>query len=352
MLRQLARLTRPVPAAGPDALALAIYAGPDGELVTARESGFEGVACVDDTARLLDVLCDVWTRTRSPDVERWARGLLGFVLWMQEPDGRWLNFVYDWDGTRNEAGITSSTGENFWHARALSSVSHAWLTFGDERALSAMHRGLDHAVTRAAPADVRALHVLVGLRLLGDGSMRGIAPAVRHWADEIAACRLGGMLMNNPDERGEPHLWAHIQEGVLVEVAEALDDPSLVELARASAAAVWGPFIRGGFDRPSVTPYDVACAVYSLDRLARADDGGAEWRDLAGAARSWFDRSDVAGRSVYDREIGRVADGVDEGRVSGNSGAEANIVAAEALFNAAVGSTDAALALLPLRPAR
>ena len=140
-----------MPAAGGDALALAVYTGPGGELVAAQESGFEGVACVDDTARLLDLLCDVWTRTRSPDVERWARGLLGFVLWMQEPDGRWLNFVYDWDGTRNEAGITSSTGENFWHARALSAVSHAWLTFGDEQARSAMHRGLDHAVTDRPP---------------------------------------------------------------------------------------------------------------------------------------------------------------------------------------------------------
>lgn len=356
MLRQLARLTRPVPAAGVDALALAIYAGPDGALVTAKESGFEGVACVDDTARLLDVLCDVWARTRSPEVERWARGLLGFVLWMQEPDGRWLNFVYDWDGTRNEAGITSSTGENFWHARALSSVSHAWMTFGDERARSAMHRGLDHAVTRPAPADVRALHVLVGLRLLREGSVRGIAPAVRHWADEIAACRIDDVLMNNPDERGEPHLWAHIQEGVLVEVAGALGLPALVEVAEASAEAVWGPFIRGGFDRPSVTPYDVACAVYSLDRLARAvdgnggDDSGGEWRDLASAARSWFDRSDGAGRSVYDRELGRVADGVDEGRVSENSGAEANIVTAEALLDAAVGSTESAVALLPAPP--
>ena len=37
-------------------------------------------------------------------------GVLEFVLWMQVPDGRWLNFVYDWRGTRNQAGITSSTG--------------------------------------------------------------------------------------------------------------------------------------------------------------------------------------------------------------------------------------------------
>jgi hypothetical protein len=127
MLRQLARLTRPVPAAGPDALAVAVYAGTDDLPRMARESGFEGVACVDDAARLLDVLCDVWTRSRQPWAERWARGLLEFCLWMQEPDGRWINFVYDWDGTRNERGITSATGESFWHARARP-CSPGWIT--------------------------------------------------------------------------------------------------------------------------------------------------------------------------------------------------------------------------------
>ena len=194
---------------------------------------------------------------------------------------------------------------------------------------------------------MRALHVLVGLRLIGDGSIRGIASAVRHWAEEIAACRLDGvLLMNNPDERGDPHLWAHIQEGVLVEAGQALGDPRLLEIARSSAAAVWVPFVDGLSERPSVTPYDVACAVYGLDRLARADGGG-RWGDLATAARAWFDRSDRMGRVVYDREVGRVADGVDDGRVSENSGAEANIVAAEALFDVAVRSTGEAIDLLP-----
>ena len=42
----------------------------------------------DDAARLLDVLCGVWTRTRDPGVERWARGLLDFVLAMQGEVGR------------------------------------------------------------------------------------------------------------------------------------------------------------------------------------------------------------------------------------------------------------------------
>ena len=127
MLRQLARLTRPVPAAG-DALAVAVYGSGDGATVVAKESGFEGVACVDDAARLLDVLCDVWARTKQPWAERWARGVLEFVLWMQEPDGRWINFIYDWDGVRNEHGITSAINlraVRMWSARTSGGAGFA-----------------------------------------------------------------------------------------------------------------------------------------------------------------------------------------------------------------------------------
>ena len=76
------------------------------------------------------------------------------------PDGRWWNFVYDWRGTRNETGVTSSTGENFWHARALLGVSHAWLTFGDQRALEAHASRArpcrHHAGARRRPCAARA----------------------------------------------------------------------------------------------------------------------------------------------------------------------------------------------------
>jgi hypothetical protein len=335
MLRQLARLTRLLPAAGPDALAVAVYAGADDRPATARESGFEGVACVDDAARLLDVLCDVWTRSRQPWAERWARGLLEFCLWMQQPDGRWINFIYDWEGTRNEVGITSAIGESFWHARALVGVSHAWLTFADERAREAVLAGLDHAVSKPAPPDVRALHILTARRLVADAGIKGLRSAMREWTRELAECRDDGVLKNSLDETGVPHLWAHIQEGVLAWSSELVEDPSLLEVAARSAERLIVPAVRSSFGPGSTTPYDVASCVYSLDRLSEATGGG-HWAELAADARAWFDGRNAAAAPVYDRRRGRVADGVDEGRVSQNSGAEANIVAAEALFEDAV----------------
>lgn len=334
MLRQLARLTRPLPAAGADALTVAVYSDMQDEHVLANESGFEGVACVDDAARVLDVLCDVWVATRLPWVERWAFGLLDFLLWMQEEDGRWINFVYSWGGERNEKGVTSETGENFWHARALVGVSHAWLTFGDARAEAAMHRGLDHAVTKPAAPDIRALHILAAGRLARDAGIATLVPAIRHWCHELVACRDGEVLKNSPYETGTPHLWAHIQEGVLAESAALVDDPSLLEVAAASASALIAPVVEAGFDAPSVAPYDVASCAWSLDRLAAAT-GDPDWRRLAGLARDWFDGRNAAGKPVYDSVRGRVADGVDDGRLSQNSGAESNVVAAEVLMGRA-----------------
>jgi hypothetical protein len=311
-----------VPAAGPDALAVAIYEHPTG-VVHAQESGFEGVACVDDTARLLTVLCDVWVRTQLDWVQRWALGLLDFVLWMQEPDGTWLNFIYDWDGGKNRTGITSRPGQNFWLARALVGVQRAGSVFPDGKGVDAFRLGLAVAAAQKAPPDIRSLHLLTALYDHHE------PPLVRRWADELVACRDGDVLKNSAFEVGMPHLWAHIQEGVLAASSQVLDDPALLDVAVRSAEAVIVPAVRGRFTAThSSVAYDVSSCVWSLDQLATAT-GNARWAKLAAEGRAWFDGQNAAGAPVYDRERGVVADGIDHDTVSANSGAESNIVAAE-----------------------
>jgi len=330
VLRQLWRLTRPVPAAGPDALAVTIYEHPDG-VVHAEESGFEGVACVDDAARLLVVLSQVWHRTKLDWVERWARGVLEFVLWMQEPDGTWLNFIHDWDGEKNRDGITSRAGQNFWLARAILATQSAAFVFGHQQARDAYGRGFSAASAQDAPPDVRALHLFAAL--FDDDVEPSIA---EKWGDELLACRDGDILKNAELEVGMPHLWAHVQEGALAQAAQKLDRPDYLDAAVASAELVIVPSVTTSFGgRESTSPYDVVAAVWSLDRLASATRED-RWARLAAEGRGWFDGRNAAGAPVYDRERGRVADGIDGSRVSDNSGAESNIVAAEVLLDDAV----------------
>jgi hypothetical protein len=333
VLRQLARLARSVPFAGERALAIAVYGDAANQLVPAREAGYEGVACVDDAARALELYCDLWQATQLPWTLRWCEGLLDFLLAMQQEDGLWINFIVDWDGTPNRQGPTSVAGGAFWQARALLALSRSSRTISDERIGVALQRGLPHMVEATdVPSDVRALHILTAISLLEDGGDDdGWRDLLGRWSDEVMSCRDGDTLLNSVSESGRPHLWGHIQEGVLAEAGDRLGRDDLIGAARRSAELVFADAVATGFDLPRTQPYDVASTVFVMVRLG-AVTGALEYQAAADNARRWFDGRNPAGARVYDRSTGRVADGVDGRTVSMHSGAEANIVAAQTLL--------------------
>jgi hypothetical protein len=331
VLRQLAGLTRRVPAAGPRALALAVYAGSADGHIEARESGVEGVACVDDAARACALLYRLWSATGNEDLLEWAEGLLDFVLWMHAGDGRWHNFIYDWLGTRNTSGPTSEPGINFWQARATCALAEVVPLMHRDLARSVITRAFAAAASASPPADVRAIHALGALEMLERGPNPWLIRLVTAWCDELVACQRDGVLMNSPDERGRPHLWGHVQEAVLADASVALGRVDLRTVAVDSANIVYADVIESGFDLPHVSSYEVQAAAFVMDRLA-AVTGESRYRQLARKARGWFDGRNPVGAAVYDPATGRVADGLDEGRISDRSGAEANITAGLALL--------------------
>jgi hypothetical protein len=139
------------------------------------------------------------------------------------------------------------------------------------------------------------------------------------------------VLFDNPDQSA-PHLWGHQQEGVLAEAGAFLGRDDLVSVARQSALTYLAPLIDAGFDEPTVQPYGVASAVYSMERL-RALTDEPRFDELWRMARGWFDGRNSARRALYDREEGRVYDGIDNGVVNVHSGAESNVVGAQALLD-------------------
>ena len=330
MLRQLARLTAPVAAAGEHACAIAVYTDGDDRALAAADRGYEGVACVDDAARMAVLLCDVWSVTKLPLLASWAAGLADFLLYM-EGDGRFANFIHDWAGEINETGPTSERGGAFWQARGTRALAKLWAVFGDDRVHDALVRALARIrEADEAPTDVRAIHTLMAAELVRLGTMPQLRADLQRWADDLARVHHGPVLLDH-DGQTAPHLWAHIQEGVLAEAGTLLDRPDLVARARTSAFAYLAPIVERGFALNTVQPYGVACAVFSLDRLAQFT-GEPRFVELADKARAWFDGRNSAGRAVYDRGAGRVYDGIDHGTVNARSGAESNIVAAQALL--------------------
>jgi hypothetical protein len=325
VLDRLAALARTLDVPEHHALGIAVYADERGAAFGARETGEEGVACLDDAARALVLWCDLWERTGSPVARTWVDGLLGFCRWTQQADGRFLNFVLDWNGALNVEGLTSrADGASFWHARGARAMAKIWRVFGDRRARADYERARLWFAQRPAGADVRSIQVLAALDA-GD-----YAADISGWCDDIVAQRRGDVLLDSHDAE-LPHLWGHIQEGVLATAAGALRRPELLEVARRSADAYLLPVVEGGFALPTVQPYGAASAVYSLERL-RAATGDPRYAAAARDARAWFDGRNPSGRPVYDRAAGRVADGVDGEHVNPHSGAESNILGAQSLF--------------------
>jgi hypothetical protein len=332
VLRQIARLGHAVPSISPKAWAVAVYASATDDTVVAREAGFEGVACVDDAARALELYCELWRETKLPWARAWCEGLLDFVLAMQDDDGRWVNFIRTWEGTPNRIGRTSVPGGEFWQARAMLSLALALPILDDSRLRTALERGLPHLVESSAPSDVRSLHILTGLALSRDRDFGDLRPVLSGWCDELVECSLDGVLMNSPMERGEPHLWAHFQESALADASGYLERPDLLDVAKRSADQLYIELIASGFDRALTSPFDVATAYDAMIRLSHATLDK-KYTVLATEAADWFNGRNPAGQAVYDRVKGRVADGIDSGRLNDNSGAESNIVGAQTLFD-------------------
>jgi hypothetical protein len=330
MIRQLARLTQHLPAIGRRAVAIGVYANDEDNGLAARDRGFEGVACVDDAARAIVLLLDLYRDTGDRRLGEWAIGLVDFVLHMQRDDGRFHNFIRDWDGTINTDGPTSYAGGTFWQARAVRALAKTHLVLRDPRVALPLARGFAFATENPAPPDVRTIQVLAALDLMHVGLTPVLRETLERWCDEIADCRDGDVLLNTRAEP-VPHLWGHVHEGVLAEAAPVLDRPDLLDLARTSAEALLAPQIERAFPDRMVQPYGVAAAVYAMDRLYQATGEAryGRWRDQA---RAWFDGRNSAGLPTYDRVNGRVHDGIDDGRLNPHSGAESNIVGAQALL--------------------
>lgn len=326
MLTRLVSLARPLRVEEGNAIGLAVYADDAGEAFGARESGVEGVACIDDAARGLVLWTDLWARTKLPVAREWIDGLLAFCRWMQRDDGRFVNFILDWDGVRNLDGITSRpAGSSYWQARGARAMAKVWRVLGDDRARDDYRRARASFDESSTASDVRAVQILAALDA-------GDPPSdIARWCDEVAAERRGDVLVDAHDAT-EPHLWGHIQEGVLALAGSFLGRPDLIAVARRSADAYLVPLIEGGLALPTVQPYGVASAAFGMERLA-AVTGEIRYATAARHAQAWFDGRNPAGRPVYDRDAGRVADGIDDGQMNPHSGAESNVVGAQALID-------------------
>jgi hypothetical protein len=333
VIRHLRALTRPVRALHPDAIAIGVYSQPTDSgyrLRPAAEQGYEGVACVDDAARAVVLYCRIWRERAVPWARAEADRLLRFVVAMQDDDGAFSNFILDWQGSPNRAVGSSLPGGEWWTSRAMHAVACGYGVLRRDEYRDAFVRGLpwlDRPFEQPGALGSALIAGLEFVRLTGDGALLA---RCHRWAESLADNRQGDALLDGPEGS---HLWGHMQESALVRAGRFLRRPEYVAIAHRSAMAVLAPPAETAFtDRASTLPYDVSSVVMGLDAVAHAT-GDPDAGRAANLGRAWFRGRNSALIPTYDAAAGRVYDGIDDGRVNLNSGAEANIEGAFALFD-------------------
>ena len=168
MIRQIRKLSRNIEVDGESLRVIGVYMVKDGDqwrLDDADDTGYEGVACVDDVARAAILFLEAWRRFQLPQALDEASGYLRFLLYMQQPDGRFANFILNWQGEQNLTGPTSVPHGPNWNARALRALALAAACSDDRRYREAFERSLGPVTAGRHYADIRALHVLAALAL-------------------------------------------------------------------------------------------------------------------------------------------------------------------------------------------
>ena len=335
MIRQLRRLSRTISVDEQRLRVIAVYMTRSEHawaLDDADDTGYEGVACVDDAARVAGLLLEAGRRHDLPQATAEATGYLRFLLYMQQPDGRFVNFIVNWKGEKNLTGPTSLPAGPNWNARALRALALAATTTGDRVYRDAFDCAFEPVTREMHYADIRALHVLAALELFEHHKEAHLRRSILAWCDQIAGlCDNQGRLLNWRHE-GAPHLWGYVQAAVLARASAAFGRSDWLRLAEETVLGYLAPRVRAGFPQRTVIPYEVASVVTNLEVMADVT-GDHRYRELLFLARAWFRGRNAAAVPVYDAIHGSVADGIDGAHVSANSGAESNVEGALALMD-------------------
>ncbi len=369
-LQHLQHLTERISFAGDSVDIVHVYANyPNYEWVDAKESGPEGIACVDDAGRAAVVYLRHYELTKNKQSLERAKALLKFVLKMQAADGEFYNFIYA-DHSINKNGTTSYKSFGWWAARGVWCTALGYRIFRlvDPRFALQLKRAVEKAIPHAEKllykyGEARTLHGFKVPKWLlfesaSDAStellfgLNEYYSATRQARVKTLITKLaeGMMLMQDGDATKFPyglhrswetiwHMWGNGQTQALAQAGKLLTNKKMIASAEREAQGWYSRLLILGFKKEidcadtskamtyEQIAYGVRPVAVGLVRLYEAT-GKKEYLKMAGLACSWFFGNNSLQQQMYDSSTGVCFDGItDSTKVNKNSGAESTIEA-------------------------
>ncbi len=370
--QHLRHLTETIQMSGDSVDIIHVYANyPLYEWVDAKESGPEGIACVDDAGRAAVVYLRHYELTKNQESLARARSLLKFILKMQANDGEFYNFIFA-DHSINKDGKTSFKSFGWWASRGVWSLSLGYRIFKDVDSSFAVR--LRNGVERALPHVANLLIQYGKTREINsykipqwlmyesgaDATTELLLGLIEYYsitndmkvAKYIKQLCDGLMLMQDGDAKKFPygahrswqtmwHMWGNSQTQVLASAGKVLHDKKMIASAEQEAQWFYSRLlIEGLFKEMDISvpskkityeqiAYGIRPMAVGLLRLYDAT-GKEEYLTMAGLTASWFFGNNILRSPMYDSTTGRGFDGIrDSVTMNKNSGAESTV---EALY--------------------
>lgn len=361
----------------------AIYAepeeknNPDGRYRLVEAPG-EGYACVDDVARIALIYMLYYQKTKDSSTINTAKDAFDFLLYMQESDGSFYNFI-DKNGKINKEGETSKKGLDWWTARAFWALGTGIGFFQD----------IDPDYSKKLESAFLKTFVLlkeyrqnpqISPLIAPQYKLRGIEPGnLVYDSGALTSLYVLGLLEyykykpsddikemitvfcnamvqmeeTSPDRypltgvhyptlwnTNMVHLYGNRQVQALAEAGVMFNEKKWIESAQREVNIAypmlltsWGvPF--GLSPGPEVYPqiaYSAETIISNLQAVYQVSNRE-KYAVMAGLLGAWFFGDNPAGESIYLPYKGRCLDGIDQGIINTHSGAESTIEALWALL--------------------
>ncbi|NHZ86808.1 MAG: hypothetical protein GWP19_13190 [Planctomycetia bacterium] len=333
------------------------------------EAPQEGITCVDDVGRFLEIIEYEILVYKQSDLIPLARKLTKFLLYMGLEDGLWNNFIYA-DGTRNANHQNSEAEFGWWAIRGLRGLAAAYKIFEnsdiDSKLVQRINKQIEAAnvhiqdalsnypltnltylgmkpawLVKNAP-DMNSELIISLVKLHNTGKfdyynvIEKIAKGLVDYQYRNTGHDLDGMFLcwNNTW-----HNWGNNQAYALLEAYKITGDSTSL-----SSVIAWAdsfvPFLDSiGFPNKITVDYNGNYTTETYPQIAYGFNSlyhgmktlanitnEQKYEFAAENIFAWFIGKNKAGISMYDLETGRCYDGIDgESSINMNSGAESTI---------------------------